>query len=261
MPKTSSTLPRITVVSTSGQRKQLEAARIEIELGQGRQLILDFPTQAWGDLDILAESQSGTPLLSIQPASSNLVTLRVDARHDMLVPNGDTLQSPFKLALTVQKAISSKLAANLPKKKQLAHWARTALNGDAQVTLRIVDEKESQALNLAYRQKNYPTNVLTFAYDANAESPQTLDPEDPMLNPPTALEGDIVLCAPVIEKEAHEQGKPLAAHYAHLVIHAMLHLQGFDHETDEDANIMEERERTLMNLLGFDDPYQESNHD
>jgi len=109
-------------------------------------------------------------------------------------------------------------------------------------TLRIVDAEEGGALNQAYRHKDYPTNVLTFAYGAETE------------NGP--LTGDIVLCAPVVEREAAVQGKPLSAHYAHLVVHGMLHLQGYDHETSgADATAMEAVEGFIMRRLGFPDPY------
>lgn len=140
-----------------------------------------------------------------------------------------------KLSLSVQYASS---AASLPTRPQFRRWFQRALEQDVQIALRIVDEIEGRALNLAYRGKDYATNVLTFVYDDS-----------------TPLYGDVVICAPVVAKEATEQGKSLEAHYAHLAIHAALHLQGYDHENDEDANEMEARETALMLKMGYPAPY------
>ena len=126
----------------------------------------------------------------------------------------------------------------MPTRAQLRRWARAALEGDAAVTVRFVDAIEGRALNAEYRGRDYATNVLTFVYDD--ESPRA---------------GDIVLCAPVVRKEADAQGKTLAAHYAHLVVHGMLHLQGYDHEQPEDAAVMEARETAILARLGLSDPY------
>ena len=144
-----------------------------------------------------------------------------------------------KLALSVQEAVK---AHPLPARAQWRKWAQAALENDAQVTLRIVDTAEGRRLNAQFRGKDYATNVLTFAYGKPAVAG-------------AALCGDIVLCAPVVEVEAAEQSKPLEAHYAHLVVHAMLHLQGYDHETDEEAHAMESRESALVMQLGYPDPY------
>jgi probable rRNA maturation factor len=119
----------------------------------------------------------------------------------------------------------------------LRRWARAALDRSATVTLRIVAASEARRLNREYRGKDYATNVLTFVYEADA------------------LAGDIVLCAPVVAREAAEQGKPVAAHWAHLLVHGLLHLQGFDHERGGDAKRMEGRERRVLRALGFADPY------
>ena len=128
--------------------------------------------------------------------------------------------------------------AALPRHK-VARWLRHALANEAQITVRIVDATEGQALNRDYREKNYPTNVLTFAY--------TLQP---------VVTADLVLCAPVVAKEAKDQGKTLQAHYAHLIVHGALHAQGWDHELDEDARVMELRETEIMARLGFENPYE-----
>jgi probable rRNA maturation factor len=120
----------------------------------------------------------------------------------------------------------------------LRRWARTAARADAHVTLRIVNAAEGRRLNRTYRGKDYATNVLTFAYTQQ---------------PPLA--GDIVLCAPVIRKEAKAQRIDVKAHYAHLVVHGMLHLQGFDHERARDARRMEHLENEIVTQLGYAAPY------
>lgn len=120
----------------------------------------------------------------------------------------------------------------------VARWIRSALEGPAEITVRIVGEEEGRALNLGYRAKDYATNVLTFDY---AHEPVVV--------------ADLVLCAPVLRREAAAQGIPLVAHYAHLLVHGSLHAQGFDHETAPEAEAMEARETALMLALGFADPY------
>ncbi len=147
------------------------------------------------------------------------------------------MKQALKLSLAVQYASASE---NLPTRPQLRRWAKAALQQGAQVTLRIVDEEEGRELNKSYRGKDYPTNVLTFVYD---DLPQG------------ELAGDIVLCAPVVVREAGEQHKELAAHYAHLVVHAILHLQGYEHEDEHEASEMENLETAIMAKLGYADPY------
>jgi probable rRNA maturation factor len=127
----------------------------------------------------------------------------------------------------------------LPSRPRLRTWAKAALIDDAKVTLRFVGAREGRALNRDYRGRDYATNVLSFAY-------REFMP----------LAGDIVLCAPVIAKEARAQRKPLEAHYAHLVVHGMLHLQGFDHENNGEATAMEARETEIVTGLGYADPYE-----
>ena len=128
--------------------------------------------------------------------------------------------------------------AALPRHK-VARWIRHALQADGEITVRIVDAEEGQALNRDYRHKDYATNVLTFDY--------TQEP---------AVCADLVLCAPVVAREAQENGKTLEAHYAHLLVHGALHAQGWDHETsEEDAQAMEARESLVLMRLGFADPY------
>ncbi|GBG15551.1 probable rRNA maturation factor [Novimethylophilus kurashikiensis] len=141
-----------------------------------------------------------------------------------------------KLNLAVQYAFKPE---TVPTRHQFRKWALAALGCDAEVALRIVDETEGRELNRDYRGKDYATNVLTFPLE-----------DDPILI------GDIVLCAPVVEKEATEQGKSLEAHYAHLFIHGMLHMQGYDHENDADAEEMEALETQIVTKLGYPDPYR-----
>ena len=146
-----------------------------------------------------------------------------------------------KLQLSLQFALDSEAArhrAALPR-----HWVarciRHALDSDAEVTVRVVDTEEGQTLNRDYREKDYATNVLTFDY--------THEP---------VVTADLVLCAPVVEREAHDQGKSLHAHYAHLLVHGTLHAQGWEHETsDADAHAMEAREAEILAALGVDNPY------
>lgn len=152
--------------------------------------------------------------------------------------------SPHKLSLSVQYASSARC---LPTRPQLRRWVKTALQRDVSMTLRIVDEVEGRELNKKYRGKDYATNVLTFTY-GDAAPPASAQ----------QLYGDVVICAPVAEKEAAEQHKDLLAHYAHLTIHAALHLQGYDHENDVDAAEMEALETALMLKLHHHNPYQET---
>ncbi|MCF2134813.1 MULTISPECIES: rRNA maturation RNase YbeY [Burkholderiaceae] len=146
-----------------------------------------------------------------------------------------------KLTLSVQfpaKAFAAHKAL-LPRAR-IAGWVRAALFAPAELTIRFVDEQEGRALNRSYRGKDYPTNVLTFAYgESDNES----------------VSGDLVLCCSVVESEAREQHKPLDAHYAHLIVHGVLHAQGYDHEDDEQAQEMESIETDILARLGYPDPY------
>ncbi|SMB88404.1 probable rRNA maturation factor [Pasteurella testudinis DSM 23072] len=133
----------------------------------------------------------------------------------------------------------------LPTQAQIELWAQSAVKpslDDVEMTVRIVDEAESQALNRTYRGKDYPTNVLSFPFESPAEV------ELPLL-------GDLVICRQVVEREAAEQQKPLAAHWAHMVVHGSLHLLGYDHIEDGEAEEMEALETDIMQSLGFADPY------
>lgn len=146
-----------------------------------------------------------------------------------------TEPSPHLLALEVQDASRS---IDIPTARALKAWCRAALRKDCTVTMRIVGKREGAALNEQFRGKDYPTNVLTFVYESRP-----------------ACIGDIVLCAPVVRSEARQHGKALRAHWAHLVVHGMLHLQGFDHETPAQARRMERLEKQILSELGYPDPY------
>ncbi|MFZ3220877.1 MAG: rRNA maturation RNase YbeY [Rhodoferax sp.] len=132
---------------------------------------------------------------------------------------------------------AEKHRAALPRHK-VARWIRHTLEVAGEITVRIVDAEEGQTLNRDYRQKDYATNVLTFDYT-----------QEPVVS------ADLVLCAPVVAKEAKEQKKTLEEHYAHLIVHGTLHAQGWDHDLDEDAQVMELRETEIMARLGFANPY------
>jgi probable rRNA maturation factor len=148
-----------------------------------------------------------------------------------------------RLALDVQRA---SVAAELPGEAQLRRWARAALadiGGNHELTVRIVDAPESAALNAEYRHKQGPTNVLSFPFEA----------------PPgmsSRLLGDLVLCADVVQHEAREQGKSPQAHWAHMIVHGVLHLRGFDHLTTVEAQAMETLETEILACLGYPNPYE-----
>jgi probable rRNA maturation factor len=147
----------------------------------------------------------------------------------------------LKLDLVLQFGRFPNAAAHrgLLRKSRVQTWIESALKHPAEIAVRIVGEDESRALNLQYRGRDYATNVLTFDY---AREPW--------------LSADLVLCGPVVEREAREQGKSLEAHYAHLLVHGALHAQGYDHETSErDALEMEALEILLLGSLGFANPY------
>jgi probable rRNA maturation factor len=140
-----------------------------------------------------------------------------------------------KLSIAIQIASNQ---INVPTRAQFRKWAKATIRVDTEVTIRIVDEAEGRELNKMYRAKDYATNVLTF--------PLTEEPH---------LMGDIIICAPVVAAEALAQNKPLEAHYAHLTIHGVLHLHGYDHEIEAQAELMESLETAIVCKLGYADPY------
>ncbi len=141
--------------------------------------------------------------------------------------------------------LQSATECSTPEPAQFEQWAQAALDGrrdDWELTIRLVDEAESQQLNRDYRQADRPTNVLSFPVDL----PPGID---------LPLLGDLVICAPVVAREAAEQGKPEQAHWAHLTIHGVLHLLGYDHMNNDEAEVMEAEERVILARLGYPDPY------
>jgi probable rRNA maturation factor len=147
------------------------------------------------------------------------------------------LRRPRRLRLELQVAVRG---VRTPSVTQVRLWVRAALARPAEVTVRIVGRSEARLLNRRYRGRNDAANVLSFPYGLSNGT----------------LRGDVVLCAPVIRREAREQGKTLEAHFAHMTVHGMLHLQGHDHAKPRDAARMEARERKLLSKLGYPDPYE-----
>lgn len=134
-----------------------------------------------------------------------------------------------------------------PKEKQFYQWVKQALlfiNKQAEISLLVCDEEAARAYNQQYRGKDYATNVLSFELGHDFRQPEK-------------LLGDLIICPAVVEKEAKEQGKDLIAHYAHLTIHGVLHIAGFDHINDEDAKVMEAAEIAIMQSLNYQNPYKE----
>ena len=151
-------------------------------------------------------------------------------------------EKKHKLDLDVQYA-DTRLEQEITQ-DMLQRWVEATLLGPAELAIRFVDAEEGQALNRQYRGKDYATNVLTFAYNEGEE----LGEDDP-------TQADIILCTDVLMREADEQKKTVEEHAAHLVVHGVLHAQGYDHEHDEEAEEMEQFERDIMEVLGYPDPY------
>ena len=147
--------------------------------------------------------------------------------------------------MIIDLQIACEQETGLPTAEQIEQWATAAVqpqSDEVEMTVRIVDEAESHALNLNYRGKDRPTNVLSFPFECPDEV------ELPLL-------GDLVICRQAVEREAQEQDKPVMAHWAHMVVHGSLHLLGYDHIEDDEAEEMESLETQIMTELGFADPY------
>jgi probable rRNA maturation factor len=146
-----------------------------------------------------------------------------------------------KLIINIQCASSAleKSLTSIAPNSLIKKWIKTAVQRSGLLTLRFVNQAEGKKLNLTFRNKDKPTNVLTFPYELTKQS----------------LTADIIFCLPVIQKEAHEQGKTAKAHLAHLIIHGCMHAQGHDHEIDKDAQRMESLEIKILKNLGFTNPY------
>ena len=162
---------------------------------------------------------------------------------------------PRPLSITVQFASSRR---SVPASQSFVTWAnaayeravarRSAKRAQRELTIRVVGAAESRRLNRSWRGKDKPTNVLSFP--AQDESFQDMDEPIPL--------GDLAICAPIVAREAREQGKPPRAHWAHMVVHGVLHLVGYDHENDADADRMEGEETRILARLGFDNPYADA---
>ena len=295
-------VPRIVAVSADGSRHDIVAERLELLFDDGRSLSLSFPDRAWGELEIEADAAAAgdTPVISLQAAACNALTLRVELLQGLVAVEADgtavagtaeegaadergadvvggeaagetaadatmavpqaaapgaapagglaagLAARPCTLTLTVQKALDATDRANAPKKNHIRRWAQAALETDAEVTVRLVGEAEGRELNRSFRGKDYATNVLSFAYNEGESLPLADD---------ALLSGDLVLCVPVVVREAMEQGKTLEAHFAHLVVHGMLHLQAYNHIDADEAEHMEALERQILQRLGYPDPY------
>ncbi|MGX9419015.1 rRNA maturation RNase YbeY [Vibrio sp. WJH972] len=149
------------------------------------------------------------------------------------------------MAIELDLQIATEHSENLPSHHQIQEWVDkiiTPFQAEAELTVRLVDEQESQQLNSQYRHKNKPTNVLSFPFEAPPEVE-------------LALLGDLVICCPVVEREAKEQNKTPIAHWAHMVVHGCLHLLGYDHIDDDEAEEMEALEAEIMLDIGYNDPY------
>jgi probable rRNA maturation factor len=149
-----------------------------------------------------------------------------------------------KLSLTVQYPDAR--LETIATRAKVRRWVQAALLGPAEINVRFVDAAEGQVLNRDYRAKDYATNVLTFAYNEGEE----LAADEP-------VQADIILCTDVLQREAQEQKKTVEEHTAHLVVHGVLHAQGYDHEHEEEAGEMEHLERDILEALGFPNPYDE----
>ncbi|SPD63542.1 Endoribonuclease YbeY [Cupriavidus taiwanensis] len=239
-PKSKSSGVSLTLFDNEGRARKSAAHALRMQLPDGRSLTLDLSQAADGVVALLAEhtdtnQQAG---LLVRPDNHDALSVAVTAAP--LTTTG-TPATPPALELEVQHGDGIAKSNGLPARRKLETWVKSALYADAALTIRFVGEEEGRTLNRTYRGKDYATNVLTFAYAEREEDPVT---------------GDIVLCCPVVEAEAREQRKPLEAHYAHLVVHGVLHAQGYEHEDDAQAEEMEAIETETLQALGYADPYR-----
>ncbi|OAI61739.1 metalloprotease [Ralstonia solanacearum] len=241
------TAARVDVFDAQGKPKTVDASALRIAFADGRSLLVSLPDTADGAITLVAEHADATThaMLALRPEHHDSVTLRIEAEPAEPADDLDDEMADAEmltLDLTVQHGDALKAAARkaCPKQKDIEAWIAPALFADAQLNVRFVDEEEGRTLNRTYRGKDYATNVLTFSYAETEHDP---------------VSADVVLCCPVVEKEAKDQGKPLRAHYAHLIVHGALHAQGYDHENPAEAKEMEGIETAVLVELGFPDPY------
>ncbi|KWR87346.1 rRNA maturation RNase YbeY [Cupriavidus sp. IDO] len=225
-----------------GRARKSAAHALRVQLPDGRSLTVDLSLAADGVVALLAEhtdtrQQAG---LLVRPDNHDALSVAITATP--VVTTTGTPATPPSLELEVQEGDGVGKREGLPRRRQIETWVKSALYADAALTIRFVGEEEGRTLNRTYRGKDYATNVLTFAYAESEDDPVT---------------GDIVLCCPVVEAEAREQHKPLEAHYAHLIVHGVLHAQGYEHEDDTEAEEMEAIETETLQALGYADPYQD----
>ncbi|CAG2149122.1 Endoribonuclease YbeY [Cupriavidus yeoncheonensis] len=240
--KTKSSGITLTLFDGEGRARKSAAHAVRVQLPDGRSLTVDLSQAADGVVGLLAEhtdtrQQAG---LLVRPDNHDALSVAVTATP--VVTTTGTPATPPALELEVQQGDGVGKRAGLPSRKQIETWVTSALYADAALTVRFVGEDEGRTLNRTYRGKDYATNVLTFSYAENEDDP---------------VSGDIVLCCPVVEAEAREQRKPLEAHYAHLIVHGVLHAQGYEHEDDAEAEEMEAIETETLQALGYDDPYRD----
>ncbi|WP_255581935.1 rRNA maturation RNase YbeY [Cupriavidus sp. AU9028] len=224
-----------------GRARKSHAHALRVQLADGRSLTLDLSQAADGVVALVGEHNDPRQRagLLVRPDGQDAVAVAVTATP--AVTTTGTPATPPALELDVQYGDGVRGRRGLPSAARLQTWIRSALFADAELTVRFVDEEEGRTLNRGFRGKDYATNVLTFAYAESEDDP---------------VSADIVLCCPVVEREAREQGKTLEAHYAHLVVHGALHAQGYEHEDDGEAEEMEAIETETLLALGFADPYQ-----
>ncbi|KGR96588.1 rRNA maturation RNase YbeY [Burkholderia sp. ABCPW 111] len=246
--------PRLSLFDAKGKVKSVDAQALRVDFADGRSLMFDLSGSS-GDAAVAIVAQHADPSLratiALRPEHYDSVTVEVgadenpDFAHDETSDAGEDAhdrEPELDLAVQYGDEIGDAQRKSLPKRKVIAEWLEPAIFSDAQFTVRFVGADEGRALNHSYRHKDYATNVLTFAYGEE---------------PDGVTVADLVLCCPVVEKEAREQGKTLVAHYAHLLVHGALHAQGYDHERgEEDAAEMEALEIDILAKLGFPNPYR-----
>jgi probable rRNA maturation factor len=231
----------LTLFDGDGRARKSAAHALRVQLPDGRSLTLDLSQAADGVVALLAEhtdtkQQAG---LLVRPDNYDGVSVAVTATP--LTTTTGTPATPPALELDVQYGDGVGKGDGLPAPRKIETWVKSALYADATLTIRFVGEEEGRTLNRTYRGKDYATNVLTFAYAEHEADP---------------VSGDVVLCCPVVAAEAREQHKTLEAHYAHLIVHGVLHAQGYEHEEDAEAEEMEAIETETLQALGYADPYQ-----